>query len=399
VQAHSWLGREVFVVDAVRTPVGRLGGALSGVRPDDLAAVVIKALLERRPSLDPARVDEVSFGAANQAGEDNRNVGRMAALLAGLPPSVPGNTLNRLCASGLDALVGAARTIAVGDASVMIAGGVESMTRAPWVMPKPNRPFPAGNAEMFSTTLGWRMVNPNMPEQWTVSLGEATEILGERYGVTRQAADEFAVRSQTLAAKAWANGAYDAAVVQVPDAEMTRDEGIRDGVTPESLARLKPVFRKDGTVTAGNASQLSDGAAALLLADEDGLRALGAEPMARITATGVDAVEPHLFGIGPVRAVERALAKAGKGQADVTTMELNEAFAAQSLACLSQWPDLDPDVVNPHGGAIAIGHPLGCSGARLAGAVAHQLAAAGSGVGVAALCIGVGQGMAVTLER
>ena len=399
MQARSWLGREVFVVDAVRTPVGKLGGALSGVRPDDLAAVVIKALLERRPSLDPARVDEVCFGAANQAGEDNRNVGRMAALLAGLPPSVPGNTLNRLCASGLDALVSAARTIAVGDASVMIAGGVESMTRAPWVLPKPNRAFPAGNAQMFSTTLGWRMVNPNMPEQWTVSLGEATEILGEKYGVTREAADEFAVRSQTLAAKAWADGAYDVAVVQVPDAELARDEGIRDGVSTESLAKLKPVFRKDGTVTAGNASQLSDGAAALLLADEDGLRELGAEPMARITATGVDAVEPQLFGIGPVRAVERALAKAGKGQADVTAMELNEAFAAQSLACLSQWPDLDPEVVNPHGGAIAIGHPLGCSGARLAGAVAHQLAAAGTGVGVAALCIGVGQGMAVTMER
>jgi acetyl-CoA acetyltransferase family protein len=312
---------------------------------------------------------------------------------------VPGNTLNRLCASGLDALVSAARTIAVGDASVMIAGGVASMTRAPWVLPKPNRAFPAGNAQLFSTTLGWRMVNPNMPEQWTVSLGEATEILGEKYAVTREAADEFAVRSQTLAAKAWADGAYDAAVVQVPDAEMARDEGIRDGVSTESLAKLKPVFRKDGAVTAGNASQLSDGAAALLLADENGLRELDAEPMARITATGVDAVEPHLFGIGPVRAVERALAKAGKTQTQLTTMELNEAFAAQSLACLSQWPDLDPDVVNPHGGAIAIGHPLGCSGARLAGAVAHQLAAAGSGVGVAALCIGVGQGMALVMER
>jgi len=392
-------GRDVFVVDAVRTPVGRFGGALAGVRPDDLGAIVIGALLERTPALDPARVDEVSFGAANQAGEDNRNVGRMAALLAGLPPSVPGNTVNRLCASGLDAVVTAARTIAVGDASVMIAGGVESMTRAPWVVPKPSRPFPAGNAEMFSTTLGWRMVNPNMPEQWTVSLGESTEILGEKYAITREAADEFAVRSHTLAAKAWADGAYDAAVVQVPDAELARDEGIRDGVTMESLAKLKPVFRKEGTVTAGNASQLSDGAAALLLADEEGVRQLDVEPLARITASGVDAVEPHLFGIGPVRAVERALAKAGRGRSEVTTMELNEAFAAQSLACLSQWPDLDPEVVNPHGGAIAIGHPLGCSGARLAGAVAHQLAAAGSGLGVAALCIGVGQGMAVTMER
>ncbi len=392
-------GRDVYVVDAVRTPVGRFGGALAKVRPDDLAATVIRSLLERNPALDPARVDEVYFGAANQAGEDNRNVARMASLLAGLPVSVPGSTVNRLCASGLDAVVMAARAVAVGDASIMVAGGVESMTRAPWVLPKAERPFPAGNAELFSTTLGWRMVNPNMPSQWSVSLGEATEQLGAAHGVTREAADEFAARSQTLAAKAWADGAYDAAVVQVEGAEMGRDEGIRDGVTPETLAALKPSFRPDGTVTAGNASQLSDGAAALLLADEAGLEALGAEPLARVTATGVDAVEPHRFGIGPVRAVDRALEKAGRTHRDVTVMELNEAFAAQSLACLSQWPDLDPDVVNPLGGAIAIGHPLGCSGARLAGAVAHQLAAAGSGVGVATLCIGVGQGLAVTLER
>ena len=392
-------GREVFVVDAVRTPVGRFGGALAGVRPDDLGAVVIKALLERTPALDPARIAEVYFGAANQAGEDNRNVARMSALLAGLPTSVPGSTMNRLCASGLDAVVGAARAIAVGDASIMVAGGVESMTRAPWVLPKSDKPFPAGNAELYSTTLGWRLVNPAMPSEWTVSLGESTEILGEKYGVTREAADEFSVRSQRLAAKAWADGAYDTAVVDVPGVEMTRDEGIREGVTVASLAKLKPVFRKDGTVTAGNASQLSDGAAALLLADEDGVKELGAEPLARITATGVDAVDPQFFGIGPVQAVRRSLAKAGKGLEDVTAMELNEAFAAQSLACLSEWDGLDRDVVNALGGAIAIGHPLGCSGARLAGSVAHQLAAAGSGVGVATLCIGVGQGLAVTMER
>ncbi len=392
-------GREVFVVDAVRTPVGRFGGALAKVRPDDLGAVVIKALLARTASLDPARIGEVYFGAANQSGEDNRNVARMAALLAGLPTSVPGSTVNRLCASGLDAVVGAARTIAVGDASIMVAGGVESMTRAPYVLPKSDRPFPAGNATVYSTTLGWRMVNPNMPDEWTISLGESTELLGEKYGVTREAADAFAVRSQSRAAQAWATGAYDAAVVQVEGAEMPRDEGIRDGVSIESLGKLKPSFRDDGTVTAGNASQLSDGAAALLLADEDGVAELGAEPLARITATGVDAVDPQYFGIGPVQAVNRALAKAGRTHADVTTMELNEAFAAQSLACLSEWPDLDHEVVNPHGGAIAIGHPLGCSGARLAGAVAHQLAAAGSGVGVAALCIGVGQGLALAMER
>ena len=392
-------GREVFVVDAVRTPVGRLGGALAKVRPDDLGAVVIRALLERTPSLDPARIGEVYFGAANQAGEDNRNVARMAALLAGLPTSVPGSTLNRLCASGLDAVVGAARTIAVGDASIMVAGGVESMTRAPYVLPKSDRAFPAGNTTAYSTTLGWRLTNPNMPEEWTVSLGESTELLGEKYGVGREAADAFAVRSQARAAAAWATGAYDAAIVQVPGAELARDEGIRDGVTLESLARLKPSFRDDGTVTAGNSSQLSDGAAALLLADEAGVAELGVEPLARITATGVDGVDPQYFGIGPVQAVNRALAKAGRSHADVTTMELNEAFAAQSLACLSEWHDLDHEIVNPHGGAIAIGHPLGCSGARLAGAVAHQLAAAGGGVGVAALCIGVGQGMALALER
>ncbi|HEX6875428.1 MAG TPA: acetyl-CoA C-acyltransferase [Nocardioidaceae bacterium] len=392
-------GRDVYVIDAVRTPIGRFGGALAKVRPDDLAATVVGALLDRSPSLDPAEVDEVYLGAANQAGEDNRNVARMATLLAGLPVSVPGSTVNRLCASGLDALVMAARAIAVGDASVMIAGGVESMTRAPWVLPKPDRAFPAGNAEMYSTTLGWRMVNPRMPSEWSVGLGEATEQLAEKYAVTREASDEFAARSQNLAAKAWADGAYDGVVVQVEGTALERDEGIRDGVTPATLANLKPSFRPDGIVTAGNASQLSDGAAALLLVDDDGLRKLGAEPLARITATGVHAVEPHMFGIAPVEAVNRALARAGHGLADVTVLELNEAFAAQSVACLSQWTGLDPDAVNPLGGAIAIGHPLGCSGARLAGSLAHQLASAGSGVGVAALCIGVGQGLAVTLER
>jgi acetyl-CoA acetyltransferase family protein len=276
---------------------------------------------------------------------------------------------------------------------------VESMTRAPWVLPKPDRPFPAGDARMFSTTLGWRMVNPNMPAEWTVSLGEGTEQLAERYGIGREAGDEFATRSQTLAAKAWANGAYDRAVVQVPGAQMDRDEGIRDGVTTDSLGRLKPVFREDGTITAGNASQISDGAAALLLADEDAVRDLGVEPLARVTGAGVHAVEPQFFGIGPVQAVRRALSRAGRDLGDVSVLELNEAFAAQVLACLAEWPELDPDVVNPLGGAIAIGHPLGCSGARLAGAVAHQLATAGSGLGVAALCVGVGQGQALTLER
>lgn len=392
-------GREIFVVDAVRTPIGKLGGALATVRPDDLGASVIRSLLERNATLDPARVDEVYLGDANQAGEDNRNVARMSALLAGMPTSVPGSTVNRLCASGLDAVVGAARSIAVGDASIMIAGGVESMTRAPWILPKPNKSYPAGNATLHSSTLGWRMVNPEMPDVWTASLGEATEQLGKRYGIDREAADEFAARSQNLAARAWDEGRYDGWTVQVPGAEMDRDEGIRDGVTTESLAALKPVFSTDGTVTAGNASQLSDGAAALLLADADGVAALGTEPLARITATGVHAVDPQDFGIGPVQAVRNALHKAGRTLGDLTVFELNEAFATQSLACLADWPELDREILNPLGGAIAVGHPLGCSGARLAGGLAHQLAEAGSGNGVAALCIGVGQGLAVTMER
>jgi acetyl-CoA acetyltransferase family protein len=392
-------GRTVYVVDAVRTPVGRIGGALARVRPDDLAATALRALLDRNPGLDPARVDEVLLGAANQAGEDNRNVARMAALLAGLPVSVPGATTNRLCASGLDAVVNAARAIAVGDAQVVLAGGVESMTRAPYVLPKSERPFPVGNAELFSTTLGWRMVNPAMPDEWTRSLGECTELLAEEHGIRREDADAFAARSHQRAAAAWEAGAYDTAVVAVDGADLARDEGIRDGVSAESLAALRPSFRPDGQVTAGNASQLSDGAAALLLVDEDVVHDLGVEPLARVVSTGVHAVEPHRFGIGPVEAVHRALARAGRSLRDVTVMELNEAFAAQALACLGQWADLDPERVNPWGGAIALGHPLGCSGARLAGSVAHQLAAAGSGLGVATLCIGVGQGQALTLER
>jgi acetyl-CoA acetyltransferase family protein len=392
-------GRDVYVVDAVRTPVGRHGGALAHARPDDLAAHVLRELVARTASLDPARIDEVILGDANQAGEDNRNVARMAVLLAGLPTSVPGSTVNRLCASGLDAVLQAARTIAVGDASIMVAGGVESMSRAPWVLPKPARGYPRGDETLYSTTLGWRMVNPNMPGEWTASLGEGAEILAEEYSIGREAQDAFALRSHELGLRAWKDGLYADEIVQVPDAEMDRDEGMRDGLTPDKLAGLKPVFRKDGTVTAGNASQLSDGAAALLLVDDDGLAALGAEPLARITATGVDAVEPQRYGIGPVRAVGRALSKSGHRLEELDVLELNEAFAAQTLACLAEWKGLDPEVVNPRGGAIAIGHPLGCSGARLAGGLAWQLKHKGSGTGVATLCIGVGQGMAVVMQR
>ncbi|MDP9443493.1 MAG: thiolase family protein [Actinomycetota bacterium] len=392
-------GRDVYVADAVRTPIGKHGGALAGVRPDDLAAHVVRALVDRAPALDPRRIDEVIFGDANQAGEDNRNVARMAALLAGLPTTVPGSTVNRLCASGLDAVLLAARTIAVGDASVLVAGGVESMSRAPWVLPKPARGYPRGDETLYSTTLGWRMVNPRMPAEWTVSLGEGAEILAERYGISRDEQDAFALRSHERAAVAWKDGVYDDEVVQVPGAELDRDEGIRDGLTLDTLAQLKPVFRADGTVTAGNSSQLSDGAATLLLVDEDRLAELGTEPLARISASGVDAVEPQLYGIGPVRAVRRALDKGRRRLDEVAVLDLNEAFAAQVLACVAEWPGLDRDAVNPRGGSIAMGHPLGCSGARLVGSLAWQLRQRGSGTGVAALCIGVGQGLAVVMER
>lgn len=393
--------RDVYVVDAVRTPIGKFGGALSSVRPDDLAAHVVRALMDRTPELDPARIDDVVLGAANGAGEDNRDVARMAALLAGLPVTVPGVTVNRLCGSGLEAVIQAARAVALGDASIVVAGGVESMSRAPWVLQKPERAFPAGHQQLHSTTLGWRMTNPAMPAEWTVPLGEGAELIADKHAITREAQDAFALESHRKAALAWSAGLYDAEVVPYAGVELPRDECVRDNTSLEALGRLRPSFRKDGegTVTAGNASPLNDGAAALLVVDEAGLRATGREPLARIRTSAVTGIEPQLFGLGPVEAVRRALAKAGRGFADLTTFELNEAFAAQSLGCLAEWPELDPAVVNPRGGAIAIGHPLGASGARLAGSVAHQLAAAGSGTGLAALCIGVGQGLALVLER
>ncbi|MFE3588648.1 thiolase family protein [Streptomyces niveus] len=397
--------RDVYVVDAVRTPIGKFGGALSSVRPDDLAAHVVRALVDRTPELDPARIDDVVLGAANGAGEDNRDVARMAALLAGLPVSVPGVTVNRLCGSGLEAVIQAARAVALGDASIVVAGGVESMSRAPWVLQKPERAFPAGHQQLHSTTLGWRMTNPRMPAEWTVPLGEGAELIADKHTITREAQDAFALESHRKAARAWSEGLYDAEVVPYGGVELTRDECVRDNTSLEALGKLRPSFRKEGegngvgTVTAGNASPLNDGAAALLLVDEAGLRATGREPLARIRTSAVTGIEPQLFGLGPVEAVRRALAKAGRDFGDLTTFELNEAFAAQALGCLAEWPGLDPALVNPRGGAIAIGHPLGASGARLAGSVAHQLAAAGSGTGLAALCIGVGQGLALVLER
>ncbi|WP_129260875.1 thiolase family protein [Streptomyces sp. M3] len=403
----SFRPRDVYIVDAVRTPIGRYNGALAQVRPDDLAAHTLRALLERTPELDPSRIGDVVLGNANGAGEENRNVGRMAALLAGLPVSVPGVTVNRLCASGLEAVVQAARAVALGDHSLVIAGGVESMTRAPYVLPKSDRAFPAGHPEMYSTTLGWRMVNPRMDPQWTVPLGESAELIAEKHSISREQQDEFALASHRKASAARAAGLFDGEIapLTIPRRKgdpvvVDRDECIRDDASLEAMAKLRPSFRTDGgTVTAGNSSPLNDGASALLLADEDGLRATGREPLARITASAVSANEPHHFGLAPVEAVNRALDRAGRSFADLTALELNEAFAAQVLGCLAEWPDLDPSVLNPRGGAIAIGHPLGASGARLAGSIAHQLRAAGSGVGVATLCIGVGQGSALVLER
>jgi acetyl-CoA acyltransferase len=399
--------KDVYVVDAVRTPIGRYNGALASVRPDDLAAHAIRELLARSPRLDPARIEDVYLGNANGAGEENRNVGRMAALLAGLPTSVPGVTVNRLCASGLEAVIQAARAIAVGDAHIALAGGVESMTRAPYVLPKSDRPFPAGHTELFSTTLGWRMVNPKMDPQWTIPLGESAELIADKHKISREQQDEFALSSHQKAAKAQAGGLFEPELAPVPVPQrkgdpvlFAADESVRPDASPAAMGRLKPSFRtENGTVTAGNASPLNDGAAALLLTDEEGLKATGREPLARVSATGVSAIDPQYFGLAPVEAVNRALAKAGKSFDDLSVLELNEAFAAQVLGCVAEWPEFDPAILNPHGGAIALGHPLGASGARLAGTLAHQLARKGSGVGIATLCIGVGQGLALALER
>ena len=387
-----------YVLDAVRAPFGRYGGSLAKVRPDDLGAHVVGALLERSPDLEPERVDEVLFGDANQAGEDNRNVARMAWLLNGLPTSVPGSTVNRLCGSSLDAAMQASREIETGEADVVLVGGVESMSRAPWIMLKPERAFPAQQQELYSSTLGWRMVNPNMPDQWTISLGESAEKLAGIYHVSREAQDAFALRSHQRAQAAWDSGFYGEWVIPVPDTDLERDENIRPDTSLEKLAKLKPAFVKDGTVTAGNSSPLNDGAGAALLASEAGAKIAGRDPIARIVSRGAAAVDPDVFGIAPVRAAEIALERAGITWNDVAVVELNEAFASQCLADIGEWKGLDPDKVNPNGGAIALGHPLGASGVRILGSLAHELRRRGGGHGVAALCIGVGQGLAVVLE-
>ncbi|MFI7382879.1 thiolase family protein [Streptomyces sp. NPDC049813] len=389
-----------YVYAAARTPFGRFAGALAEVRPDDLAALAVTGTLAKTPDLDPAHIDDVVWGNANGAGEDNRNVGRMAVLLAGLPTSVPATTVNRLCGSSLDAALIASRAIETGDASVVLTGGVESMTRAPWVLPKPAKAFPAGDVTAVSTTLGWRLVNDRMPKEWTVSLGEANEQLADRFAVGRERQDAFAARSHRLADEAWNAGFYDDLVVPVDTEGATfgRDEGIRPGSTPEKLAALKPVFRPDGVITAGNASPLSDGASAVLLGSGAAAARIGTEPLARIAGRGVSALDPQLFGYAPVEAAGRALRRAGVAWSDVGAVELNEAFAVQSLACVDAW-GVDPERVNAKGGAIALGHPLGASGGRLLGTLAHRLRDSGERWGVAALCIGVGQALAVVLEN
>ena len=387
-----------YIHDAVRTPFGRAGGALSGVRPDDLAALVMKTVVERT-GLDPARVDDVIFGDANQAGEDNRNVARFGALLAGFPTTVTGVTVNRLCASSVEAVIQGSRAIEAGDADIILAGGVESMSRAPFIVEKSPKSWPAvGNPTMWNTSIGWRMVNRALPKHWTISNGESAEKIAREWGLSREQQDEFAVRSHRLAAEAWASGMYDDEIVQVPGAELQRDEGIRDDTSVEKLAGLKALFAADGdgSVTAGNSSPINDGASAVLLAGEG---VLPGEPLARITARAAHGVDPDDFPIAPIEAANKALARAGRTWADVDLVELNEAFASQSLACIKGWPDLDPEKVNVHGGALAIGHPLGASGGRIIGHAAHELKRRGGGVAVAAICIGVGQGLAVVIER
>ncbi len=395
--------RDAVIVDAVRTPVGRHGGALSPVRPDDLLARVIEALVERT-GVPPDRIEDVIAGCTNQAGEDNRNVGRMAALLAGLPVEVAGQTVNRLCGSGLQAVVSAGHAIRAGEGDVFIAGGVESMSRAPWVMLKPGEGFSRQAPPVADTTVGWRFTNPAMPERWTIPLGETAEVVAEEYGISREEQDAFSAESQRRAAAAMEAGRFEDEIVpiEVPQhrgdpLRIARDEHPRPEVTVEKLARLRPVFRKDGTVTAGSASGLNDGAAALLVTSRAAARELGLAPMARLGASAVAGVDPARMGIGPVPATRKALERAGLAVADLDLIELNEAFAAQALPCIREL-GLDPEKVNVSGGAIALGHPLGCTGAKLLTTLVHELARRGARTGLVTMCIGVGQGIALVVH-
>lgn len=397
------MAESAFIYDAVRTPFGKIGGALSGVRPDDLAAEVLSGLLARNPGVDPTAIEEVAFGNANGAGEENRNVARMAVLLAGLPTSVPGVTMNRLCGSGLEAVISNSRAIETGDLELAVSAGVESMSRAPWVALKPETGFERRNLEMHSTTLGWRMINPKMNPAWTVSLGVATEQVVARYQISREAQDNFAAESHQKAAAAWAAGKFKNQILNVSGVDLNIDETIRESTTAELLTKLKPIFQSDGTITAGNASPMNDGAAALFIGSKSAGRHFASEPLARVVSRGVAAVDPDYFGIGPVEAAKIALKRAGLSWSEIDFVELNEAFAGQSLACLKHWPELDPAKVNINGGAISIGHPLGASGVRIIGSLAHTISteAKRSGrrvYGLAAICIGVGQGLAMVIE-
>ncbi|MGX1673610.1 thiolase family protein [Streptomyces sp. NPDC055400] len=393
--------RPVHFAAARRTPIGKLRGSLSAVRPDDLAAGVIRGLLAGVPELDPARIDDVYWGAANQAGEDNRNIARMAALLAGLPESVPGATVNRLCASGLEAVTTAARTIASGEADVVLAGGSESMSRAPFVLQRPDEALPH-KMETYDTRLGWRLVNPKMKElHGVLAMGETAEEVADRYDVSRERQDAFALRSHHNAAEARKNGLFDAEILPVtrPDGVVVdQDECIRPDTSLEKLGTLKPVFRKGGTVTAGNASPMNDGAAGLLLVSEEALHDLGLESLGRYVAGASAGVHPDVMGIGPVPATQKALARVGWSVEDIQEAEFNEAFAAQALACVDAL-GIDPELVNPTGGAIALGHPLGCSGARILTTLLHRMRRTGGSRGLATMCVGVGQGSAVLVER
>lgn len=397
---------EVVILDALRTPMGRHRGALTRVRPDDMAAHVLGAVLERSGAKDA--VEEVILGATNQAGEDNRNIARMAALLAGLPYEVTGATVNRLCGSGLEAIIQVFRAIGAGDHQVMVAGGVESMSRAPYAMSKAQEPFPRQPPKIFDTSLGWRFQNPKMAERFPlIGMGVTAENVAEEYSVGREDQDAFALESHEKAAAAWEAGAFADEVVAItaPPAnkkaspvEVTRDESIRADTTLEKLAKLRTIFKEGGTVTAGNSSPLSDGAAALVFASRAWADANGKKPMARVVASAVAGVHPNVMGIGPIPAVKKVLAKTGLTVEDIDVVELNEAFAAQSLACIREL-GLDPARVNVNGGAIALGHPIGCSGARIVATLAHAMQARGARRGLAALCIGVGQGLALVLER
>jgi 3-oxoadipyl-CoA thiolase len=396
--------RRAVVIDAVRTPIGRYGGALKLCRPDDLAALVLRTVVERT-RIDPSLVEDVYLGDANQAGEDNRNVARMAVLLAGLPDTIPGCTVNRLCASGLEAINIAARMIETGMGDVFLAGGVESMTRAPLVMLKPDTAFPRGNPEIFDTTIGWRFTNPKLAERYhPYSMGETAENVARKYGVSRADQDQFALTSQQRYAAAQKAGRFDDEIVPVeipqrkgPPTVVKLDEHPRPETTLEALAKLPPAFAKDGTVTAGNSSGINDGAAAVLLVEEQTARKLGLKPLARVGSSATAGVDPGCMGMGPVPATRKVLRRAELRVEDVDLVELNEAFAAQALACIREL-GLDPERVNPQGGAIALGHPLGATGARLVTTLVHQMRRTGARRGLATLCVGVGQGVATLLE-